>query len=39
MDTESQEHYILLSGRWFVSKSLEGPWQYKAVQDLPEQYQ
>ncbi len=38
MDTESQEHYILLSGRWFVSKSLEGPWQYKAVQDLPEQF-
>jgi hypothetical protein len=38
MDTESQEHYILLSGRWFVSKSLEGPWQYKAVQDLPDQF-
>jgi hypothetical protein len=38
MDTESQEHYILLSGRWFVSKSLEGPWQYKSVQDLPDQF-
>lgn len=39
MDTQSQEHYVLLSGRWYVSKSLEGPWQYRAVQDLPEEFQ
>jgi hypothetical protein len=35
MATDTQEYYVLLSGRWFVSKSLEGPWRYTAVQDLP----
>jgi len=38
MDTDTQEHYVLLSGRWFVSKSLEGPWRYMAVEDLPGEF-
>ncbi len=38
MDTDSQDYYVLLSGRWYVSKSLEGPWSYRAVQDLPEDF-
>ncbi|MEH6651122.1 MAG: hypothetical protein V7707_13940 [Motiliproteus sp.] len=28
MDISKQEYYILLSGRWYASKSLEGPWRY-----------
>jgi len=38
MDTDNQDYYVLLSGRWYVSKSLEGPWSYRAVQDLPEDF-
>jgi hypothetical protein len=38
MDTASQEYYVLLSGRWYISKSLDGPWQYRTVQDLPEEF-
>jgi hypothetical protein len=42
-DTDSQlffysttrEAYLLLSGRWFKAKSLEGPWTYVAPRDLP----
>ena len=31
MDTATQEHYALISGRWFKTKSLaEGPWSYVA---------
>ena len=36
MDTATQEHYALISGRWFKTKSLaEGPWSYVAVNQLP----
>lgn len=33
--TPSQEHYILLSGRWFKAPSMKGPWQYVAGEQLP----
>jgi hypothetical protein len=33
--TPSQEHYILLSGRWFKSQSMLGPWQYVSSETLP----
>ena len=33
--TPSQEHFILLSGRWFKSQSMLGPWQYAASATLP----
>jgi hypothetical protein len=33
--TPSQEHYILLSGRWFKSQSMLGPWQYVNAEKLP----
>lgn len=36
MDTGSQEYYVLLSGRWFKSKSLtKGSWTYVAPNQLP----
>ena len=30
--------YVLLSGRWYTSQSLDGPWLYKPGDDLPEQF-
>jgi len=33
--TPSQDHYILLSGRWFKAQSMMGPWQYVAGDKLP----
>jgi hypothetical protein len=36
LDIASREYYVLLSGRWFKSKSLqEGPWAYVAPDGLP----
>ncbi|MBN2808801.1 MAG: carbohydrate-binding family V/XII [Deltaproteobacteria bacterium] len=32
---ESQDYYILLAGRWFSSRSLNGPWHYVAGTELP----
>ncbi|MEN6486675.1 MAG: hypothetical protein ABFD98_17505 [Syntrophobacteraceae bacterium] len=34
--SKTQEYIVLISGRWFKSKSLaEGPWTYVASKDLP----
>jgi hypothetical protein len=36
LDTSAQRHYVLLSGRWFRSPSLEnGPWEYVPHDKLP----
>jgi hypothetical protein len=36
LDIETQQHYILVSGRWYASKSLEnGPWKFIPSEDLP----
>src|SRR5262249_19234933 len=36
LDTTTQDYYVLLSGRWFKSKSLEkGPWEFVAGDKLP----
>ncbi len=36
MDISSQNHYILLAGRWYYSKSLEdGDWKFQNPSDLP----
>ncbi len=34
-DMDNQRSYVLLSGRWFRSASLDGPWQYVPPGDLP----
>ena len=31
----TQQYYVLLSGRWFVSNSLQGPWTFTASDKLP----
>lgn len=33
--TATQDHYILLAGRWFNSPSMKGPWTYVAPDKLP----
>ncbi len=35
MDINSQQYYVLLSGRWYNSKTLSGKWQYVSSTDLP----
>jgi hypothetical protein len=38
-DTNSLEYYILLSGRWFRSKSLDaGAWEFVGQKNLPETF-
>ena len=35
VDVASQQYYVLLSGRWFRSGSLYGPWAYVPADRLP----
>ncbi|MEH6593785.1 MAG: hypothetical protein V7746_26195 [Halioglobus sp.] len=35
MDIGGQNYYVLLSGRWYASRSLEGPWEYMPGDELP----
>lgn len=37
LDDAAQQYYVLLSGRWFRAKSMEGPWSY-AGGDLPKNF-
>ena len=39
MEVASQRHFVLLSGRWYASRSLEGPWSYVASDELPPSFQ
>ena len=38
MDIDSQEYFILISGRWYKSTSLNGPWSYVASDQLPDSF-
>jgi hypothetical protein len=39
MDVSSQDHYVLLAGRWYASKSLEdGDWKFVEPEKLPEEF-
>ena len=35
MEIDSQKYFVLLSGRWYSSTSLNGPWNYVAADSLP----
>ncbi len=37
-DITSQLYYILISGRWFLGQSLEGPWAHVDGERLPEDF-
>jgi hypothetical protein len=34
----AQTYYVLISGRWFTSKSLEGPWGFVPGKSLPAEF-
>lgn len=39
MDIESQQYYILISGRWYRTKDMTvGNWEYVSPADLPEEF-
>jgi len=38
MDVRSQMFYVLLSGRWFQAKSLQGPWSFVPGAKLPRDF-
>ncbi|HKZ78951.1 MAG TPA: hypothetical protein VJ124_11665 [Pyrinomonadaceae bacterium] len=33
--TPTQDHYILIAGRWFSSQSMNGPWHFVPADELP----
>jgi hypothetical protein len=35
MDINGQNYYVLLAGRWYTTRDLDGPWSYTAGEDLP----
>jgi len=37
-ENTTQQIFVLLSGRWFASKSTEGPWEFVASDALPESF-
>lgn len=37
-DVESQKYFVLLSGRWFTSPTLDGPWTFVPSDRLPETF-
>jgi hypothetical protein len=38
MNIQSQEYFTLLSGRWYTTKNLKGPWIFVASDKLPEDF-
>jgi hypothetical protein len=35
LDQGTQQYYVLLSGRWYRSSNMQGPWQFAAANSLP----
>ncbi|MGD8679546.1 MAG: hypothetical protein PVJ33_04210 [Lysobacterales bacterium] len=35
MHVGTQQYYVVLAGRWYHAKSLNGPWEYQAADRLP----
>lgn len=38
MDINSQQYFILLSGRWYAAKKLNGTWNYIKASELPDDF-
>lgn len=38
LNINTQIHYLLISGRWFTSKTLEGPWTFMEASELPSDF-
>ncbi len=39
MHVSQQKYYIVLSGRWYLSSTMQGPWVYTASDKLPAAFQ
>jgi hypothetical protein len=37
-EISSNNYYILKSGRWFASQSLDGPWKFVPAENIPEDF-
>lgn len=35
LETTTQDRYVLIAGRWFRSKSMNGPWEFVSAERLP----
>jgi hypothetical protein len=38
LNVSTQDYYMLLSGRWYQSKSLSGPWTWAAASQIPSDF-
>jgi hypothetical protein len=38
LTVQEQRYYVLLSGRWFSAKTLDGPWEFVPGADLPKDF-
>jgi hypothetical protein len=38
LEIQSQRYYVLLSGRWYSSWALDGPWTFEPSNQLPESF-
>jgi hypothetical protein len=38
MEIASQRHYVVISGRWYGCKTLDGPWEFMSSEDLPDSF-
>ena len=38
MDTDNNDYYLLISGRWFHAPELSGPWTFVQSSDLPAEF-
>jgi hypothetical protein len=38
LNQTDQNYYVLLSGRWYRAKTLEGPWRYVPAKSLPKDF-
>ncbi len=38
MEISSQKYFVLLSGRWYSAKSMNGPWTYVPADKLPDDF-
>jgi hypothetical protein len=38
-ETEGKDNYLLISGRWFKSESMQGPWTFARPDSLPASFQ
>jgi hypothetical protein len=39
MELDGQRYFVLLSGRWFTSSSLDGPWRFVTFDELPSSFE